>query len=151
MVEFARSKATEAGLPAHVVNLYVSESDQFLTTRMRNIVRKFLLLSSDNQQAKTESQEILLDNLTMYSKVMEPEQRRKTAAVKEKMGSFLDSSDDSSSGSERESVRKRQRKVDSGKEAQNAHTKMCEKAMDTMENVNKLLSKVDSYLSKNKN
>ena len=37
--------------------------------------------------------------------------------------------------------------MDFSKEAQRAQTKMCEKALKTMDSVNDLLSKVDKYLT----
>ena len=44
----------------------------------------------------------------------------------------------------------KKRKIDHAKEAQLAHQKMCKKAMDTMNNVNDLLAKVNTYLDKSK-
>ena len=42
----------------------------------------------------------------------------------------------------------KKRKIDHAKESQLAHQKMCQKAMDTKNNVNDLLTKVNTYLDK---
>ena len=44
----------------------------------------------------------------------------------------------------------KKRKIDHAKESQLAHQKMCQKAMETMNNVNDLLTKVNTYLDKSK-
>ena len=44
----------------------------------------------------------------------------------------------------------KKRKIDHAKESQLAHQKMCQKAMDTTNNVNDLLTKVNTYLDKSK-
>ena len=44
----------------------------------------------------------------------------------------------------------KKRKIDHAKESQLAHQKMCQKAMNTMNNVNDLLTKVNTYLDKSK-
>ena len=47
-------------------------------------------------------------------------------------------------------IEEKKRKIDYAKEAQLAHQKKCQKAMDTMNNVNDLLAKVNTYLDKSK-
>ena len=80
---------------------------------------------------------------------MTPRQR-KAEAVKMKLDNelvdlTLDSSEDENGKQE-----KKKRKIDHAKETQLAHQKMCQKAMDTMNNVNDLLAKVNTYLDKSK-
>lgn len=71
-------------------------------------------------------------------------------AMKTKMShQFVDSSL-SSSEMEEERSKEKKRKLDCAKEAQNAHTKMCEKALQTKDNVNNLLLKVEKYLDTKK-
>ena len=45
---------------------------------------------------------------------------------------------------------RRTEKIDVAKEAQEAHKKICEKAMDTMDSVKSILLKVNLYLDKAK-
>ena len=53
-------------------------------------------------------------------------------------------------GSEEENGKQEKRKIDHAREAQLAHQKMCQKAMGTMNNVNDLLTKVNTNLDKSK-
>jgi len=61
------------------------------------------------------------------------------------VASSLDSSEEENGRHKEE-----KRKIDRAKEAQLAHQKMCQKAMDTMNNVNDFLAKVNTYLDKAK-
>ena len=79
---------------------------------------------------------------------MTPRQR-KAEAVKRKLDNELvDLSLDSSE--EENGKQEKKRKIDHAKESQLAHQKMCQKAMDTTNNVNDLLTKVNTYLDKSK-
>lgn len=93
-------------------------------------------------------EQVLVSNQTRYSRKMQPDERRAEALKLKLMEDFADSSsnEDESTGSSA----KKKRKVDTAKEANLAHAKMCEKAMSTMDNVNQLLLKVDKYVSENK-
>ena len=85
-----------------------------------------------------------------YARRITPNERR-VEAVKRKMESeFLASSSNSEEEEGQGSKKKKNRKIDVAKEAQEAHKKMCEKAMDTMDSVKSILSKVDLYLDKAK-
>jgi len=79
---------------------------------------------------------------------MEPDERRAEAVRLKLNQNFVDSSlsEDESTGT----AAKKKRKVDAAKDANLAHTKMCEKAMSTIDYVNGLLKKVDQYISGNK-
>lgn len=63
----------------------------------------------------------------------------------ELVASSLDSSEEENGRQE-----EKKRKIDHAKEAQLAHQKMCQKATDTMNNVDDLLAKVNTYLDKSK-
>ena len=63
----------------------------------------------------------------------------------ELVASSLDSSEEENGRQE-----EKKRKIDHAKEAQLAHQKMCQKATDTINNVNDLLAKVNTYLDKSK-
>ena len=76
---------------------------------------------------------------------------KKTEAVKRKMeNEFLASSSNSEEEEGQGSKKKKKRKIDVAKEAQEAHKKICDKAMDTMDSVKSILLKVDLYLDKAK-
>ena len=90
----------------------------------------------------------MIGRQTKYSTLMTPRQR-KAEAVKSKLDNkSVDLSLDSSE--EENGKQEKKRKIDHAREAQLAHQKMCRKAMDTMNNVNDLLAKVNIYLDKSK-
>jgi len=76
--------------------------------------------------------------------------QRKAEAVKRKLDNELVASSLDSSEEENGRYDEKKRKIDRAKEAQLAHQKMCQNAMDTMNNVNDLLTKVNTYLDKAK-
>ena len=81
-----------------------------------------------------------------YAKRITPNKCR-VEAVKRKMESeFLASLSNSEEEEGQGSKKKKNRKIDVAKEAQEALKKMCEKAMDTIDFVRTILSKVDLYL-----
>ena len=75
---------------------------------------------------------------------------RKVEAFKRKLDNALVASSLDSSEEENGRQEEKKRKIDHAREAQLAHHKMCKKAMDTMNNVNDLLTNVDTYLDKSK-
>jgi len=80
---------------------------------------------------------------------MTPSQR-KAEAVKRKLHNELVASSLNSSEEENGRHEEKERKIDHATEAQLTHQKICQKAMDTMNNVNDLLTKVNTYLDKAK-
>jgi len=74
--------------------------------------------------------------------------QRKAEAVNRKHDNELVASSLDSSEEENGRYEEKKWKIDRAKEAQLAHQKMCQKAMDTMNNVNDLLTKVNTYLDK---
>ena len=149
---FAKQRVIEAGLPDHVVRMYLEQSTDRLTGRMRNII-KYALRSAQPANQPTMSTGLdetpaLIARQTKYSTLMTPSQR-KAEAVKRKLDNELVASSLESSEEENGRQEEKKRKIEA-KEAQLAHQKMCQKAMDTMNNVNDLLAKVNTYLDKSK-
>lgn len=150
---FAKQRVMEAGLPGHVVHMYLDQSTDRLTQRMKNIVRNALRspqTATPSTSTAIDATSTLIANKMQYAKRISPNERR-VEAVKRKMESeFLASSSNSEEEEGQGSKKKKNRKIDVAKEAQEAHKKMCEKAMDTMDSVKTILSKVDLYLDKAK-
>jgi len=99
VVETARQKIGEkaASMPRHMVNLYLTQTNECLTRRMQNIVKGAMHVTvkqpnvSESVEIGTE-QQLLVSNKTRYSKEMELDERR-TEAVRLKLNqNFLDSS-----------------------------------------------------------
>ncbi|KAL9976573.1 hypothetical protein ACROYT_G013893 [Oculina patagonica] len=130
-------------MPAHVVNLYFSQSEDSIVNRMKNIIRNAVRQTqppAEQPLKDLDVVEVLVSKHTKYAKPMTPAER-KSEAVKAKMSNqFVDSSPNSSE-TEEEGNKRKKRKLDCAKEAQNARTKMCEKALQYMDNVNNLLQK----------
>ena len=136
-------------MPDHVVRMYLEQSAERLTGRMRNIIKNALRSAQPAAQPTTstglDETPALIGRQTKYSTLMTPRQR-KAEAVKSKLDNELvDLSQDSS---EKENGKPEEKKgeIDHAKES----SKMCQKAMDTMNNVNDLLTKVNTYLDKSK-
>ena len=93
----------------------------------------------------------LITNKMQYAKRISPNERR-MGAVKRKMESEFLASSSNSEEEEGQGSQNKEKKNSciKGVEAQEAHKKMCEKAMDTMDSVKSILSKVDLYLDKAK-
>ena len=75
------AKQVEAGLPEHVVKMFLEQSADRLTTRMRNIIKNALRSPQPTAtQAATsrgiEETSALIARRTKYSKQMTPSQRR---------------------------------------------------------------------------
>ena len=150
---FAKQRVIEAGLPDHVVRMYLEQSTDRLTGRMRIIIKNALRSPQPATQpvpsTGLDETPALIARQTKYSKLMTPSQR-KEEAVKRQLDNELVASSLDSSGEENGRYEEKKRKIDRAKEAQLAHQKMCQKAMDTMNNVNDLLTKVKTYLDKTK-
>ena len=145
-------RVIEAGLPVYVVRMYLEQSTDGLTERKRNIIKNALRPAQPATQPRTSTglaeMPGLIARQTKYSTLMTPSQR-KVEAVKRKLDNELVTS--SMDSSEEENGRQEEkRKIDHAKEAQLAHHKMCKKAMETMNNGNDLLTKVDTHLDKTK-
>ena len=88
MLTFVKQRVIEAGLPGHVVHMYLDQSTDRLTQRMKTIVRNALR----SPQTTTQSTSTAIDATSTLI-------------------------------------------IDVAKEAQEAHKKMCEKAMDIMDSI----------------
>ena len=88
----------------------------------------------------------LCQSVTKYSRKMLPEDRRAEELEAKMQNNFLDFSFD---GDDAElSSLKKPRLSDTVKAAHVAHTGMCSKSMQTMDNLNELMRKVDGFISK---
>ena len=151
---FAKERVMDARLPEHVLALYLEQSTERVTQRMKNIVKN--ALHSPKFETPSTSSAInattnLIASKMKYAKRITPSERR-VEAVKRKMErEFISGSSSDSDEEEGQEAKKKKRKIDVAKEAQEANAKMCEKAMKIMDTaVTSILSKVDSYLDKAK-
>ena len=145
----------EAGLPGHVVQCtYLDQSTDRLTQRMKNIVRNALhspQIATPSTSTAIDATSTLIANKMQYAKRITPNECRVEAGKRKMESEFLASSSNSEEEDGQGSKKKtKNRKNDVAKEAQEAHKKMCEKAMDTMDSVKSIVSKVDLYLDKAK-
>ena len=141
---FAKHRVTEAGLPEHVVHMYLEQSTERLTQRMKNIIKNALRsLQPATPSTSTAINETsnLIANKMRYAKRITPNERRMEAVKKKMESEFLVSSSNSEEEEDQGEKKKKKRKMDLAKEAQEAHKKMCEKAMDTMDTVKSILLK----------
>ena len=149
---FAKHRVTEAGLPEHVVYMYLDQSTERLTQRMKKIIKNALRSpqpATPSTSTAIDETSNLIANKMRYAKRITPNERR-MEAVKRKMESEFLVSSSNSEEEEAQGEKKNKRKMDLAKEAQEAHKKMCEKAMDTMDTVKSILLKVDLQLDKAK-
>lgn len=151
VLRYVRERIVDQGLPHHVVNLYLTQNDERLTSRMRRIIQETLRqATSSSCTSESTSQDAsapLINNTMKYAKKQTPEERKREALKRKLDAEFIDGSHSShSSDEDKPSGSKKKTTV---QDAHAAHTKMCEKALKTMDNVNDLLSKVDKYLQKN--
>ena len=153
MLKLAKQRMREAGLPEHVVHMYLDQSMDRLTQRMKTIVRKALRSPQTTTQSTStaiNATSTLIANKMQYAKRITPTEHRMEAVERKMENEFLASSSNSEEEEGQGSKKKKNRKIYVAKEAQEAHKKMCEKAMDTMDSVKSILSKVDLYLDKAK-
>ena len=154
-MKFAKQRMREAGLPGHVVHMYLDQSTDRLTQRMKTIVRKALRSPQTTKQSTStaiDATSTLITNKMQYVKRITPNERRMEVVKRKMENEFLASSSNSEEeeGQGSKKKKKKNRKIDVAKEAQEAHKKMCEKAKNTMDSVKSILSKVDLYLDKAK-
>ena len=142
MLTFAKQRVIEAGLPGHVVHMYLDQSTDRLTQRMKTIVRNALRSPQTTTQSTStalDATSTLIANKMQYAKRITPNERR-MEAVKRKMENEFLASSSNSEEEEGQGSKKKNRKIDVVKEVQEAHKKMCKKAMDTMDSVKSILS-----------
>ena len=151
----------QAGLPASVVDMYLSQPEERLTGRMSRIIKQELQVNSKQiQLTATQSTAIqdspgsvLVENRMKYAKRQNPGQRRQDALKAKLYDELVVLSDEDSEDSQKEddsasNKRKSKSKDHYADSAYKAHKQMCEKALETMDSVKNLLSKVDDILDK---
>ena len=129
MLTFAKQRVIEAGLPGHVVHMYLDQSTDRLTQRMKTIIRNALRSPQTTTQSTStaiDATSTLIANKMQYAKRITPNERR-MEAVKRKMENEFLASSSNSDDEEGQGSKKKNRKIDVVKEAQEAHKKMCEK------------------------
>ena len=118
------TKQVEAGLPEHVVKMFLGQSTHRLTARMRNIIKNALRLPQPTAIQAATSRGVKETSTLIASRTMTPSQRRAEAVKRKLDNEFAASSSDSAEeGSGRE--KKKKRKIDHAKEAQKFLTKKC--------------------------
>ena len=92
---FGKQRVIEVGLPDHVVRMYLEQSADCLTGRIRNIIKNALQLAQHATQPTTsmglEEMPALIGRQTKYSTLMSHGQQ-KTDAVKRKLDNELKAS-----------------------------------------------------------
>ena len=123
---FAKQRVIEAGLPDHVVRMYLEQSADRLTGRMRNIIKNALPSAQPANQPTMstglDKTPALIARKTKFSTLMTPSQQ-KAEAVKRKLDNELVASSLDSSEEENGRQEEKKRKIDHAKEAQLAHQK----------------------------
>ena len=116
---FAKQRVMEAGLPGHVVHMYLDQSTDRLTQRMKTIVRNALRspqAATPSTSTSIDETSTLIANKMKYAKKITPNERP-MEAVKRKMDSeFLASSSNSEEEEGQGSKeKKKKRKIDVAK------------------------------------
>ena len=149
VVSMCKTRIVDAGLPERVNKFYFESGDEQLITRLKGIMKTTI---QHPTQATTQSKSIdAVENspnmLQMkYSGKKTPKERRRDA-VKQKIDCDFVMSSSDSDGSEQELAQhpNKKKKVS---DAHEAHTKMCEKAIETMNAVNAMLVRVEKSMEK---
>jgi len=139
----------EAGLPEHIVHMYLTQAEERLTGRMSRITKQAVKnIPQSTAAGPTSIQDFILTSQEMrHAKRLTPS-KRKSQVVKSKLiNEMRDTLSDSSDESEIAPPSKKKRKTP-GDEAQEAHTKMCEKAMSTIDAVQNLIKQLDEKLKR---
>lgn len=143
VVEIARKRVLEYGLPPRVIKIYTESDASKLITRMKNIMRR---MAPPSSSAKSTSTTVLSkakndSDKMRYAVKRTPAQRK----LESKLVNFVVSS---SADEEEEKQKKKKTATEVAKEAQEAHTTMCKKAMETLDKVSNLLTKVECQIDK---
>lgn len=146
ILALCKAKIVDAGVSQLVVQIYLESPDSRVTTRIKNIVKQAIQSASCLSESKgIDEVSIAVNQQMKYAEKRSPTQR-KNDAVRDKLRKEFNSDSESDSDTTKKPAKKR--KLDKNKEAQEAHTKMCEKAMETMDRVNCVLDKVEKNLDK---
>ena len=148
VLAMARQGCVERGLPQRVVQIYLEAPEQSVINRLKNVLKKELANSSAAVPSTSTSKPIQ-SNLMKYATKDTPAQRQtRNKLIEEFMLSSSDSDDSDASESAEPKKKKKKSDRDVAREAQEAHKQMCNKAMETMERVNLLLSNVEKQINK---
>ena len=133
------------------MHIYLDQFMDRLTQRAKIIIRNALW--SPKAATRSTSMAInatsnLIANLMRYAKKITPNERGMEAVKRKIESEFLASSSNSKEEEGQGATKKKKRKIDVAKKAQEAHKKTCEKAMDILDPVESILSKVDLHLDK---
>lgn len=137
VVDEARKLVLEYGLPPRVVKIYTESTESKLTTRMKNIMRR---ITPSTKAGKAHN----VDEKMRYAVKRTPAQRK----LDSKLQMFVDSSSDGEHDEEQEPRKKKKTATEVAREAQEAHTSMCNKAMGALDRVTNLLTKVEAHIDK---
>lgn len=152
VLKYVKQHVLEAGLPEHVVHMYLTQAEERLTGRMSRITKQAIKnIPESSPIGSTSIQDSILASQEMrHARRLTPSQRKSQAVrLKSKLANEMrETSSESSSESEGAPQPRKKRKTTSD-EAQEAHKKMCEQAMSTMDAVKSLMQKIDENL-KNK-
>lgn len=141
VISSARQEAAEcAVLPPHVVDLYLSGRENHIKGRMQRILK-----ACSTQDVPESSSLIRYSTPRIPNKINRDHSVTQKQAVESKLGSEFIPSSGSSSKEERPKEKAKKKKTG---EANEAHTRMCEQAINTVGTINKFLSKLDKKLDK---
>ena len=132
------TKQVEAGLPEHVVKMFLGQSTHRLTARMRNIIKNALRLPQPTATQAATARGVKEASTLIASRTMTPSQRR-AEAVKRKLDNEICRFIIGQCG-RRQWTRKEEKEKDRSCQGGTkvSHQKMCAKAMDKyLDNVNK--------------
>ncbi|KAK3741863.1 hypothetical protein QZH41_003432 [Actinostola sp. cb2023] len=137
VVLFSKSKIVDSGLPQRVMQFYFESKEKQLVTRMKSIIKQALQPSAQSDP-KPQSKPIEVEGTGLvkaqmkYAKKKTPKERRRDALKNKIECDFVGSSDPDESEQELARSPKKSKKKKAA-EAQDAHKKMCEKAIETMD------------------
>ena len=143
VVKMARERVLEYGLPPRVIKIYTENEEKKLITRMKNIMRRIRPSSSSSPSTSTTVSSKTHNDKMRYAVKRTPAQRK----LESKLAAFIASSSEDSD-EEEEKQKKTKTVTEVAKEAQEAHTTMCKKAMETLDKVGNLLTKVECQIDK---
>ncbi|KXJ29440.1 hypothetical protein AC249_AIPGENE27043 [Exaiptasia diaphana] len=141
VADMARKRVLDYGLPPRVIKIYMESDDNKLITRMKNVLRKTTPSSSSTSSTTTTTK---TDDKMRYAVKRTPAQRK----LESKLNATFIASSSSSDEEQEEKKKKKKTATEVAREAQEAHTTMCRKAMETLEKVGSLLTKVESQIDK---
>ncbi|KXJ05426.1 hypothetical protein AC249_AIPGENE5723, partial [Exaiptasia diaphana] len=151
VVAIAKQNVIDKGLPQRVVNIYLDAPEQRVTNRIKSVLKKKLADSSG--PSTSTSKPIQQANQMQYTTKGTPAERQTRSKLANEFvwsSSGTSDSDDLDALVQEPKSKKRKSDRDVAREAQEEHTEMCTKAMETMERVNLLLTSVQTQINQGK-